>query len=599
MLPYARIWLVAVLLIAGVCSGIAQAAPVDPFVQLAADGQREAGEFEAVLSGTFTCSHEDPAQVLLDGDRRTTAKKGGAVKIAAGDAVTVKLAWKAPRCVTAVRAGFSGSLAAGFSWSSAAGTRHTPERDKTVTFARDYPATSYLVWERLAWNAAALEIEFRARKDSQLTEIEVVGFEDIREAPFLCIHREMNLPPVNHAISLDVVCYNPAHDALAGGALRVQEQDGEGDSRPVGRLEAPRVAPGTAVSLPVTWTTPAAAGEYRLSAGWHVGGAEGPVCRTECAVRVTRPKLHLVWYGEPAKVGHTTALTTVGDDLDAYDWRKQGVLPLSWAPGMVEREHTRGDFEENWASRIASKNRGIAIDEFGIFQTAEFGVGMANALLPVRRQFPDRPVYVWQAMAVGAPIAPALRRGADLVMHECYMEYLGHRYTSFDFMMRRIREYGLTQNSVFGLACTSENTSTSAEQLTEQFRYIRELAPELPGVAIYKAYGTGARLAPLTDQLFERYFLRPVVRTVLVRDLPDRVAVQNIGQMPARDVELELIGLPAGVSAETKTIALLTPGETAMVAWPLSRSELGRAQARVVEKPHYETVSLPKPAHAD
>ena len=599
MFPYARFWFVTALLLGGIYSNTGQAAPVDPFVQLATAEQRAAGDFEAVVSGSFTCSQEDGAQVLFDGDRRTTSKKGGALKVAAGEAVTVQLKWKAPRCVTAVRVGFSGSLDVGFAWSPGAGAWTTPELDAPVTFSGEYPGTSYLVWERLAWNAAALKLEFRAQADSQVTEIEVVGFERAKEASFLCMYREMNLPPVNHATPLDVACYNPSEDAIAGGELRVHARDGEGNLRTVGMLKTPRVTPGTAVSLPVTWTTPAAAGAYRLSADWFAGDADASVGSTACSVLVTRPRLHLVWYGQPAEVGHTTALTTVGDDLDAYDWRRQGVLPLSWAPGMVEREHTQIDFEENWLSRIASKGRGIAIDEFGIFQTAEFGVGMANALLPVRRRFPDMPVYVWQAMAVGAPIAPALRRGADLVMHECYMEYLGHRYTSFDFMMRRIREYGLTQNSVFGLACTSENTSTSAEQLTEQFRYIRELAPELPGVAIYKAYGTGARLAPLTDQLFERYFLRPVVRTVLVRDLPDRVAVQNIGQMPARDVELELIGLPAGVSAETKTIALLTPGETAMVAWPLSRSELGRAQARVVEKPHYETVSLPKPAHAD
>ncbi len=119
-------------------------------------------------------------------------------------------------------------------------------------------------------------------------------------------------------------------------------------------------------------------------------------------------------------------------------------------------------------------------------------------------------------------------------MHECYMEYLGHRNAAFDFTAKRIRELGLTHNSVFGLACTSEKKGTSAEQLTKQFRHIRAVAPELPGVALYKAYGSGARLPPHADRLFEQYFVRPVLRLMLLRDISDRVGVQNIGQTMAR-----------------------------------------------------------------
>ncbi|MCP4640777.1 MAG: hypothetical protein GY851_10105 [bacterium] len=579
----------------GMFPWICAAAPTGPFVRLATTQLLSDGDTEARLTGTFEGSGENPEHALFDGGRRTASRKGIVVKVADGQQFAVKLAWKQARCVTAVRVAFSGDLEVSFRWADAKGNWHKPSLPAPLAFKRAHPATGYLVWDRLAWNAAEIEVRFDAKSASEITEIEVLGFDSAQDQPFLSMNRDAYLPAVHETVALKLICFNPTNATLPKIRLHVDEYAGEEKVRQAASVTIPSVAPAAAVEVPVTWTTPTAPGRYQLRAHCLATKDDKAICSTNSTVHVTQPKLHMVWYGEPAKAGWTTALTTVSDDLDAYDWQKRGTLPLGWAPGMCRRDDTQADFERDWSSRIESKGRGIAIDEFGLFQTTDFGIGMANALLTVRERFPDTPLYVWQAMETRTPVAAALRRSADLIMHECYMEYLGHRYESFDRMAQRVRDEGLTHNSIFGLACTSEKTSTSAEQLTEQFRYIRELAPELPGVAFYKAYGAGAALAPLADELFERYFLGPVLRVVVERKIPDQVVVCNIGQTTATDVELELVGLPDGVTADKKVIPSLLPGYTRVVKWSLPRSALKKAQVRIVEKPHYQTVSPPKP----
>lgn len=43
-------------------------------------------------------------------------------------------------------------------------------------------------------------------------------------------------------------------------------------------------------------------------------------------------------------------------------------------------------------------------------------------------------------------------------------------------------------------------------------------------------------LVCLTDRLFKRYFIGPVLRLVPRKDTPQIVVVENIGQTPAHDV---------------------------------------------------------------
>ena len=575
-------------------AGLAAAAPVTPFVQLATTQRLDDGAFAARLEDAPEMG-APPVSALFDGIRATASEKSQTLKLASGETVKVQLSWKDGCCATAVRVAFSGDVAVSLRWAEFGGAWHEPILAAPVALLDKAPHTSYFVWENFAWNAAQIEITFAARSNGEITDIEVPGFEHPMDGPFLCVRRDANLPAVNQAVRLDAACYNPTAAALPAVRLLVDEAADGGESRQAAEAELPAIAPGTAASVPVLWIAPSAPGPYQVLARCLVPNTAEPLCQAASAVHVTQPKLHFVWYGEPEATGYTTALTTIGDNLDAYDWRRQGVLPLSWAPGMCHRGDTQAEFERDWSSRIEGKGRGIAIDEFGVLQSGEFGIGMANALFTIRRRFPDAPVYVWQAMITNESIAPALRRAADLILHECYMEYMDYRYPAFDFMVARIREFGLTHNSVFGLDCTHEKAGTTPGQLTEQFRYIRELAPELPGVAIYKAYGSGAALVSHGDWLFERYFLGPVLRVVLVRDAPNKAIVQNIGQTAARDVDLELLGLPDGKTAAHKTIPLLLPGESALAEWKLAFTLPDDAQVRIVEKPRYVVVSPPKP----
>jgi hypothetical protein len=161
---------------------------------------------------------------------------------------------------------------------------------------------------------------------------------------------------------------------------------------------------------------------------------------------------------------------------------------------------------------------------------------MANALVRAHEAAPDKTIVVWQAGLSPAEVAQAYRCAADWIIPECYMNYFDNNFLQFRYRISRMREYGLIHKSVMGLSCTSDKIGTTAEGLEEQVRYVRRLAPEMPGLGFYKAYGSGEALVGAADALCFTYFVKPTLLAKRGEGKAGFVLLENIGAMTAKDI---------------------------------------------------------------
>jgi len=168
----------------------------------------------------------------------------------------------------------------------------------------------------------------------------------------------------------------------------------------------------------------------------------------------------------------------------------------------------------------------VMIDEFGFDYGGNLDRKSAQVLRQAKLKKPDLALTVFQ-MREPLPqvLGEAYRDVADLVMFESYV-HSQHNYWWIATQVWSARRYGLLPKSIFILGLgkggnPGEDWADSPEELEEQVRFVRLIAPESPGVGFF---GGTPELLASADALCAHYFDLPTDGSGLppeVRDLAD------------------------------------------------------------------------------
>ena len=148
----------------------------------------------------------------------------------------------------------------------------------------------------------------------------------------------------------------------------------------------------------------------------------------------------------------------------------------------------------------------INIDEFGWDYDGGIDRHTAAVLQAVHEKRPELGITVWQMRGPVAPeLAAVYRETVDLVLLETYFDL--NDAWMIPFQLQAARLVGLLDRSVVALGLGKEaedkgnwRWTQTAEELDQQVRLIRFVAPESPGVGFFGRWKLKENNCPLTDE---------------------------------------------------------------------------------------------------
>ena len=246
---------------------------------------------------------------------------------------------------------------------------------------------------------------------------------------------------------------------------------------------------------------------------------------------VTARKLHFPWFGAHDGEGKlesckypTMVLGKKSDDV-AY-WKHRGVTVCKWRGAKFSEKQGIAD-AMRYYRRGTEGFDGIMIDELGGYDDAKLRESTAfKGLKEFCAVNDDLFVALW---VCGVP-TPSLmnlgkgiyrKKGVDLMILEDYVNYIIPELKSFlpdetmRFRIETARRQDVLHTSVVavGIHGNAKIFTMTDDELEEQVRTIKRLAPEMPGLGIY---ATGKKMTnrPLiffADELCAKYFISPVL----------------------------------------------------------------------------------------
>lgn len=311
--------------------------------------------------------------------------------------------------------------------------------------------------------------------------------------------------------------------------------------------------------------------------GWKTAQAVATLGDDRIAVSrqipVVAHRLYFPWFGFADKSRQTFVLErcrfanlVLSRDEGAY-WRRRGVMAMRWRAGRWQPT-TPGD---TYGAYLADGLRealadGVMIDEIGGYDNDVLRDAPAVSGL---REFCQQDRDFFLALWVpGVPKESLVnlgrntyrKKGIDLLMFEVYNNYLATELGAYDpaaSLKQRIevaRSQDVLYHSVITVGVKGQEKvyRLTNEELEDQVRLIRRLAPEMPGLGVYAAVqeGRGAELSAFADQLCGKYFVGPVLTVYdsqvrISNPTPARsdvvslaAKVYNIGGMDSGPVEV-------------------------------------------------------------
>ena len=163
----------------------------------------------------------------------------------------------------------------------------------------------------------------------------------------------------------------------------------------------------------------------------------------------------------------------------------------------------------------------VMIDEFGFDYGGRMDEKSAQILRQTKRRKPELALAVWEMRGpIPKVLAEAYRDVADLVMME---SYVGDKkqYWWIASQVWSARSYGILAKTIVVLGVgkggnPGENWAQTKEELEQQIRFVRLIAPESPGVGFYS--GT-AELLARADALCAQFSHLPTDGSGLPADL--------------------------------------------------------------------------------
>ena len=523
---------------------------------------------EVKTAGAVKRPNRDPA-AFFDGQIRGTGVTSNVpLVLGRGASAAIVVRFARPRLLNEIQVLHTQGDAEGFS--AAITLLGPPDLDLPASYARhmriNLQMTSCIRWPGLQAEVRGVRLKLTCgpKTAMQVPELRLLGRADPQAAP----SDRIELMPAERLAVAARPCEFVARVARRTASsptyrrLVARLLDHAGKPVRTTSVDLPAATPSTAAEVRWRWRMPAVPDLYTV----HVSAVGDANARLEARRKLpaTARRLHCVWYGVPTRTRWGTAYCAVSDGAGILTLRERGVLPLAVHMATFKKaKDISPDQRLYWARRRLSYNPvGYAIDEYSSYNYNQAEVE-GNALVRIRQEAPDAKLYVW---VVGSRpgYMDALGAAADLIMQEVYLNRLGHKFNRFDRRIAPFYARGLAHKTVFGIATDVRETAQGVEK---QLRYIRLHFPELPGLAVYKAYGDSAKLVGPTDELFYKYFVAPVIFCQPHPRHPGQVQIKNRGGLTARNVRVELVGAAGGKAVGSARLAEIYPGETHQINW--------------------------------
>ncbi len=312
------------------------------------------------------------------------------------------------------------------------------------------------------------------------------------------------IPSVGHEVRFAVRLTAPADAPLRGDVTVTLDVSAREVARQTVTVD---LAPGKSQDVPLSWTP--------TEDGWHtlvfgVATAAG-VARLTRTLPVTARPLYFVWFGAPRDFAWCNVPTTV-KPADAEWWRRQGALPCQWKAGVCNKAWSTEQFTDSYNLAPC-----IAIDEVGGLDA--LGEKIMSAVRAHRQAHPDgfRVIWFMGTHRYWGDYTDCV----DLFVPEVYLNYRGNHLGTIDTYVRGAREAGVIDRVIPGLGINivrdAEKRPTvtpTREDVLRQIRYLKTVAPELPGVGFFTSSSAAPGVAEYADQLCGEYYVRPVLTLV-------------------------------------------------------------------------------------
>jgi len=228
---------------------------------------------------------------------------------------------------------------------------------------------------------------------------------------------------------------------------------------------------------------------------------------------------------DPKQLHSVTLVGPVGAGDWKY-WRSRGVV---MGVGHTWFDLLRSPIEKAVDNLVGQDDGGnpqpvVMIDEFGFDYGGLMDQKSAQILRQAKRKKPDLALAVWEMRGpIPQVLAETYRDVADLVMLESYVGNQ-RQYWWIASQVWSARKYGILPKTIIVLGVgkggnPGENWAETKEELEQQIRFARLIAPESPGVGFYS--GT-PELLTSADALCAHFFHLPTNGSGLpaeVRDL--------------------------------------------------------------------------------
>ncbi|MGA2258949.1 MAG: hypothetical protein ABSG53_30130 [Thermoguttaceae bacterium] len=214
----------------------------------------------------------------------------------------------------------------------------------------------------------------------------------------------------------------------------------------------------------------------------------------------------IAFYGAPTDIASATFVLSG----DWKYWHGRGGVA---SRGITHQQFLRKSVDE--ASKFLASldiagnpKPAITIDEFGWDYDGGIDRHSAAILNAVHKTKPELKIAVWQMRGPVAPgLAASYRDTVELVMMETYFDLKDAWMIPFQLQTARLN--GLIAKTIVGLGIGSESPDLGSyrwtqteEELDQQLRLIRLVAPESPGVAFFGLDRLGK--CPLTRESLDR-----------------------------------------------------------------------------------------------
>ena len=449
------------------------------------------------------------------------------------------------------------------------------KRELPIAYARDLHlqpngfCVSGRRWPGLLQPVTGIRLHLKSHPTSfiQFTELRLLGFMDSAEVAGDRIELlpSERMPVVSAPLNVRVRVARCSETSPEYNKLVTQVLDHTGEVVREDILDLPAAEIGTSAEIDWQLRMPSVPDTYTLRVAATAPDGGRTVVQRD--LPVTSRRLHCVWYGTPESTRWGTAYCGSREGAKMLQLREQGVLPL---PIHMALHREKGALDlakflkQEYHDRfVKGKNPfGIVLEEYSCYKE-NYAEAEGALLVRSRQKHPDKKQYVW-VIGNHEGYMPALRRAADLIMVEVYMNRLGHVYNRF---LHRTEPYllqGLGHKTVIAIAT---DLGESVEDIEKQIRYIRKNRPSLPGLGIYKTGGESTLQTQPIDELFYKYFVTPVLYCQTSTLYEYRVQVENRGGITARNVRLELVPEAGGPAVGHVNFSEIYPGEIHQVDW--------------------------------